>query len=199
MKARILDPQVKIYSAMDENAVSVATLTKGTEVEIGSARRKNGKLWVPVTLNTGQKVFMLGEARIFSIREGSLMQAKVDVRSEASGESAVVQQLARNARFAILEVMKESQEQWVRIRDANGSEGYIPGDTRIRVTPQKTKAQARKNILSGVMWLVIGGIITFSGSAAVSGGGFTVLGYGALFFGLVMMISGIVQYFTSPA
>ena len=32
----------------------------------------------------------------------------------------------------------------------NGSEGYISGDTRVRLIQQKTKAMARKNLLTGV-------------------------------------------------
>ena len=199
MKARILDPQVKVYSSMDENAVSIASLPEGSEIEFGGAKRKAGKLWVPITLSTGQQAYIHGETHIFVMREGSLLQNNVDLHAEPSGGSLIKQQLARNSKLYILQVVKGEGQDWVRVRDATGNEGYISGDTRIRVLQQKTKAMGRKNMLTGAMWLIAGLVITFSGSAATSGSGFNLLGYGAILFGAVMLISGVVQYVTAPA
>jgi hypothetical protein len=199
MKGRIIDPQVKVYSSMDENSVSIATFQEGKEIEFGGAKRKSGKVWVPITLSTGQQAFIPGESRIFAIREGSLMQNNVDVHAEPSAESLVKQQLARNSKVYILQVVKGEGQDWVRVRDASGSEGYISGDTRIKVLQQKTKAAGRKNILTGAMWLIAGLVITFSGSTPSASGSFGLLGYGAILFGAVMLISGVVQYLTAPA
>jgi hypothetical protein len=90
-------------------------------------------------------------------------------------------------------------KKWVKIRDSNGTEGYISGNTRIREIKQKTKALARKNILSGAMWLVAGGLIVYSSIFGSSGGSFTILGYGALLYGVIMLVSGLVQFFTAPS
>jgi Bacterial SH3 domain len=198
MKGRILDPQVKVYNTTEENEPSIATLSEGMEVEFGGPERKAGQMWVPVTLSTGQQAFISGEARIFPIREGALMQESVDVHTEPSAESSVKQSLTRNSKMSILEVKKEGDERWVRIRDSAGSEGFIAGDTRIRLVQQKTKAQGRKNLLSGFMWLVAGGLITFSGTPSLSGSAFALLGYGALFFGAAMIIYGVYQVVTAP-
>jgi hypothetical protein len=113
MKARTLDDQVKIYSSMDANAVSIAILPKGSEIEFGSARRKSGKLWVPITLSTGQQAFIPGEARLFPIRQGSLLQNNVDLLVEPSAGSPVKQQLARNTKLEILQVIKGDGQDWV--------------------------------------------------------------------------------------
>ncbi|OGO65818.1 MAG: hypothetical protein A2030_05015 [Chloroflexi bacterium RBG_19FT_COMBO_50_10] len=199
MKARILDPQVKVYSSTDANAVSIATLPEGSEIEYGGARRKSGKVWVPITLSTGQQAFISGETRIFAIRQGSLLQNNVDLHSEPSAGSLVKQQLTRNAKLYILQVVKGDGQDWVKVRDLNGSEGYISGETRIRVIQQKTKALGRKNMLSGAMWLIAGLVIVFSGSSPLSGSGYFVFGYGAILFGAVMLISGAVQFFTAPS
>jgi len=199
MKARVLDEKVKVYSSMDANAVSIATLTEGSEIEFGPAKRKAGKVWVPITLSTGQQAFIPGEARIYVLRQGTLMQNNVNLLAEPAGEASVKQQLARNTRVDILQVVERDGQKWVKIRDSNGSEGYIAGNTRIRVIQQKTKANGRKNILSGAMWLIAGLLIVFSNSSVTSGGSFTILGYGALLFGAVMLISGLVQFFTAPA
>jgi len=199
MKARTLDGQVKVYSSTDANAVSFAVLPEGSEIEFGAARRKGGKVWVPITLSTGQQAFILGDARIYQIKQGALMQKNADVYNEPSKESLVKQQLDRNSRFDILKVEEADGKKWVRIRDSNGTEGYIDGNTRIRVIQQKTKALARKNILSGAMWLMAGLLISFSSSSAASGSGFIILGYGAILFGAFMLISGSVQFFTAPS
>ena len=198
MKARILDEQVKVYSSMDANAVSIATLTEGSEIEYGPAKRKGGKVWVPITLSTGQQAFIPGEARIYALRQGALMQNNVDLLTEPAVGTLVKQQLTRNTKFVIQQVVERDGQKWVKIKDESGNEGYIAGNTRIRVIQQKTKAMGRKNILSGVMWLIAGSVIIFSNSSATSGGGFTIFGYGAILFGAVMLISGLVQFFTAP-
>jgi len=199
MRARILDPQVKVYSSTDANSVSIATLHEGNEIEFGGAKRKAGKLWVPITLSTGQLAFIPGETRIFVIRMGSILQKNVELRTEPSVESLVKQQLPRNTKLYILEVVKRENQDWVRVRDMNGMEGFIPGNTSIRVIQQKTKALGRKNMLSGAMWLIAGLIIVFTSTSPAAGGGFLVFGYGAVLFGAVMLISGLVQFITAPS
>ena len=198
MKARILDPQVKVYSSFDANAVSIATLNEGSEVEFGAPKRKAGKLWLPITLSTGQQAYIPGETRLFLIRMASIMQ-NVDLHTEPSSGSLVKQQLPRNTRVYVMEVIKRDDQDWVKVRDMNGSEGFISGNTSIRVIQEKTKAMGRRNMFTGVMWLIAGLIVTFSGGSPASGGGFTLLGYGAILFGAVMLISGLVQLFTAPS
>ncbi len=199
MKAKILDPQVKVYSSIDENAVSIATLQEGSEIEYSAPKRRAGKLWVPITLSTGQQAFIPGEARIAVLHEGALMQDNVALHAEPSAESQVKQQLRLNTKLLLLQNTEGGGQIWKRVRDMNGSEGYIAGDTRVRVIQQKTKATARKNLLTGMMWLIAGLAITFSGSSNTSGGSFSLLGYGAILFGAVMLIMGLVAYFTAKA
>jgi uncharacterized protein YgiM (DUF1202 family) len=198
MKARILDPQVNVYSSMEENSISIATLKEGSEIEFGSSKKKAGKVWVPITLSTGQQAYIPGETHIYVIREGALLQNNVDMHAEPSSSSSIKQKLNRNDKVSVLQVVKEDGEDWVRIRDANGSEGFIGGNTRIRVLQQKTKAQARKNMLTGVMWIIAGIVIVYPNFSVSSGGTITYLGYAALLFGVGMLVMGIYQLVTSP-
>lgn len=199
MKAITLDDQVKVYSSIDANSVSIATLPAGSEIEYAGAKRKAGKLWVPITLSTGQQAFIPGNTRIQIIREGSLMQNNVELHAQPSSGSLIKSQLARNAKVYILEVVKGDGQDWVRVRDGTGSEGFIAGSTRIRVVQQKTKAAGRRSMFSGVMWLIAGLVIVLSNSGQAAGSSFYWLGYGALAFGAVMMISGIFQYVTAAS
>jgi hypothetical protein len=198
MKARILDEQVKVYSSLDENAVSIATLTKGNEIEFGPAKKKAGKVWVPITLSTGQQAFIPGEARIYVLRQGTIKENSVDLLTEPTDGALVKRQLARNTNIEILQVIDKQGKKWVQIRDASGNEGYISGNTRVRVIQQKSKAMGRKNMLSGGMWLIAGAIIIFSNNTGTSTSSFTLLGYGAMVFGAVMFVMGLVQLLTSP-
>ena len=61
------------------------------------------------------------------------------------------------------------------------------------------KAMGRKNMLTGVMWLIAGLVVTFSGGSPASGGSFVLLGYGALLFGGVMLVAGLVQLLTAKS
>ena len=199
MKARILDPQVKVYSTMDGNTLSIATLQEGNEIEFGATKRKAGKLWTPIVLSTGQQAFIPAETRIYVIREGSLMQDNVSVYAEPSDGSLVKQQLKRNAKISILQVTHDQGKDWVRIRDSVGNEGFISGDTRVRLTPQRTKSMGRKNMINGGMWLVAGIVMVISERSAPAGSSLSLLGYFALIFGLVMFVSGLMQFLKAPA
>ncbi len=197
MKGIILDPQVKVYSSMDENSVSMATLEQGSEIEYATPKRKGGKVWVPILLSTGQQVYISGDTRVFTERLGELMEDNVNLYESPSSTAAVKQQLPRNSRISILQVVKDEEQDWVRVRDMTETEGYISGNTRLRMVQQRTKAGGRRNIITGIMWLIAGAVIAFSGGSASSSSGFTLLGYGAIIFGAVMLISGLVQYFTA--
>ena len=199
MRARILDPQVKVYSTFDANAVAIATLPAGSEIEFAAPKRKAGKLWIPVTLSTGQQAYISGETRLFIIRLASLMSKEADLHADPSSESLVRQKLPRNTRFYILEVIKKEDGDWVKVRDMSGVEGYISGNTSIRVLQQPTKAMGRRNMMSGAMWLVAGLIIIFSSGSPATGGGFILLGYGAILFGAVMIVAGFLQVLRAPA
>jgi hypothetical protein len=199
MKATTIDDQVKVYSSTDANGVSIATLPTGSEIEFGGTKKKGGKVWVPITLSTGQQAFIPGNTRIQIIREGSLLQKDVELHSEPSSGSLLKAKLARNTKVYILQVVKGDGQDWVRVRDETRNEGYISGATRIRVVQQKTKASGRKSMVSGGMWLIAGLVIVFSNSAQTVGSSYNLLGYGALIFGAVMLITGIVQYVTATS
>lgn len=199
MKARILDPQVKVYSSLDANAVSIATLGEGNEVDVGTPKRKAGKLWLPITLSTGQQAYISGDTHLFPIRMASLMQNNVDMHTEPSANSAVKRQLVRNTRVYVMEVVKRDDQDWVKVRDMTGTEGYIAGNTGLRVVQERTKAMGRRNIFSGLMWLIAGLIVVFSsGSPAVSGG-FALFAIIALGFGAVIFIMGLIQLLTAKS
>lgn len=199
MKAMILDQQVKVYSSMDANAVSIATLHAGNEIEFSSAKRKAGKVWVPITMSMGQQAYIPGETKIKVIQLGSLLQNDVAVHNEPSTDSLIKEKLMRGTKVYILNVIKSAGEEWVKVRNMVGNEGYIDGKTRIRVIPQQTKASAMRNITSGLLWLGAGLIILFSNNTPASGSSYMVFGYAAMFLGGVRLIMGVVNWLKAPS
>ncbi len=199
MKATILDPDVKVYPSMEVNTPSIATLPVGSEIEFGGTRRKAGKQWVPITLSTGQQAYIPAETHIYVIRQGALMEKEVDVHSEPSSGSLVKQQLKRGAKLFILQVKRDEGQSWVRVRDESGNEGFISGETRFRMTPQRTKANGRRNMISGGMWLIAGLIMVFSEGTSAQGSGLSYLGFFAILFGVVIFGSGLFQFVSAPS
>ncbi len=201
MKARIIEQPVKVYSEAYINSPSITELVIGSEVELGSVKKKDGKAWVPVVLSTGQRGYLSGEARIFHINQVTLLQGSVNVYAEPSAQSAVKTQYKKNAKFFITDTIKQDNKDWVKIRDFSGNEGFIDGKTRIRVIPEKikaTKAHGRKNMLYGALWC-IGGIVvtTVTYSNASSGGGTYIVAWGAILFGALQFLQGLYQYLTA--
>ena len=198
MRARIIDQQVKLYSSPEPDAISLATLAAGTEIEFGGVRKIKGKQWVEVVMPTGQKGYIPGETHIFHFRLASLLQKSVDVYTQPTQHSLVRTSLKRNTKIYLTEVVKGEDQDWVRVREMEGGEGYISGRTRIRIIPEKTKALAKKNMLSGALWVIAGGMILGLGSSS-AGGGTSIFAWGLTIYGAFLLISGIYQYFTAAS
>jgi hypothetical protein len=199
MRARILDPQVKLYSSPEPNALSLATLEQGAEIEFGAVIKKSGKKWVEVLMPTGQKGYIPAETKVFHLRMAAPLQNNVKIYHDATEHSLVLNTLKRGSKVLLVEVVRRDGRDWVKVREPNGVEGYISGQTRLRVTPPKTKALARKNMISGVLWCIGGIIVTTATMSAASEGGTYIIAWGAILFGAVQFIQGVYQYFTATS
>jgi hypothetical protein len=198
MRARIIDPQVKLYSSPEPNALSLATLAEGTEIEFGKTIRAGGKKWIEVILPSGQKGYLPDATRVYPFRLATPLQNNVPMYNQPTEHSLVRQTLKRNTRLYLIDVTRGEDQDWAKVRDMNGVEGYISGRTRMRIIPEKSKALARKNILSGVMWC-IGGAIIINIGASSSGGSTSFVAWGAILYGVFQFIMGIYQYFTAAS
>jgi hypothetical protein len=200
MKARIIEQPARVYSEAGSESFSLTELPIGSEVELGSLKKKNGKSWVAVTLSNGQKGYLPGEARIFQIKMATLLQGNVKIYSDPSVLSTVKAEYKKNARLYLLGTVKQDDKTWVHIRELSGGEGYMEGQTRIKVIAEVNKAIGKKNMLYGALWCT-GGILvtTITYSAASSGGGTYYVTWGAMLFGGLQFLQGLYQYLTSPA
>ena len=194
---RIIDPQVKMYSSPEPNSLSLATLVEGTEVEFGKTFNKAGKKWTEVIMPSGQKGYIPAETRVYHFRLGALLQNNVPMYNQPSSQSLVRATLKRNTKVYMTDVVKADNQDWVKVRDLTGVEGYIPGQTPIRALAEKSKALARKNMISGALWCIGGIIVTVTTLKAASGGGTYFIAWGAILFGFLQLVQGIYQFFTA--
>jgi hypothetical protein len=198
MRARILDQQVKLYSSPEPNALSLATLAEGTEIEFGKTIKAGGKKWIEVIMTGGQKGYLPDGTKVYPFRLATLLQNNVPVYNQPSSHSLVRITLKRNTKIYLTGVTRSQDQDWVKVRDLTGVEGYISGQTRLRVIPEKSKALARKNMLSGALWCGAGLLITGLGATS-SGSGTYFVAWGAILYGIIQLITGIYQYFTAAS
>lgn len=197
MKARILDSQVFVYSEPDLNSQPVTQIFGGQEVELGSVKKKDGKQWIKVKLTTGQEGYLTGDSRVFVIKLVSLLQNNAKFYSSPSITSIPKTEFRKNDKFYLVEVIKEADKEWVKVRDLKGNEGFVEGNTKIKQIPVVNKEVGKKNMLYGALWFIGGVVVTVGTLSAASGGGTYIVAWGAILFGGIQFVQGLIQFLTT--
>jgi uncharacterized protein YgiM (DUF1202 family) len=200
MTARVINHPAKVYEVPDSKSSPFTELKVGTEVELGKTKKKGGNTWVAVSFANGQNGYLPGDTEIFQIRLVMLREDKVNIYSEPSASSSIKTSCGRNTKLFLTDLVSHHGRTWVKIRDADGNDGYIDSQTKIKTITLKTKAVGKKNMLYGCLWL-IGGItvmgILFSSKS--SGGDIFFITLGVILLGLIIFFQGLYQYFTAPS
>ena len=198
MKAKILQENATAYQQMDLNSSSIRILHTGEEVELGSAKQAQGKKWVEVTLSDGTRGFLPGDTRIFSMIQATTNQPKTLLYATPSRQS-IKAELKKRTLLNFLNMIEQDGEQWIHVQDASGGQGYIEATTKIIPKPRVTKKTGLQNMLIGGLFFVVGTIITIStySSASISGGTYYIC-WGAILFGAIQFIQGLIQFLTAP-
>jgi hypothetical protein len=199
MKARIIQQPAKVYSEMTSNNPPFTELMVGTEVEIGEVKKKAGSTWVTVKIPGDQKGYIPGDTKVFTIKLATLLQNEVEVRSGPSAISTVSAKYKKNTKFYLWDTVVQDGITWVKIKDMNGIVGYIDGKTRIKTIPVISKATGKRNMLSGALWCIGGIVVTAITMSMASSGGTYIVAWGAILFGGIQFIQGLVQFLTSPS
>jgi hypothetical protein len=201
MKAKIIEQSAIVYSDPDSSSPLIAELGVGTEFELGAVKRADGREWVAVTFADGRHGYISGATKIFSIKHATLLQDEVEVRAQPAADSAVVKCYHKNDVFHMTEHVSQNDSAWIKVRDEAGNEGFIDGETQIRVDEEAepaSKESGQKNMLVGALWC-IGGIVvtavTYS-NASTSGGTYFVA-WGPVLFGGIQFLKGLFQVATA--
>jgi hypothetical protein len=194
MKIKVLQESASLYPQPDLNSAPVRTLNRGDVGELGSVKKVSGKQWVELTMLDGSRGFIPGGTRIFS-----LIQASLNRKTPLYGmtdKSMVKMELPKRSMVNFLDLVEQGGQQWIYVQDASGNQGYIDGNTRITRKDPVTKKTGITNMLIGGAFFVIGLIVTI-GSFASSTSNNTILCWGAILFGLIQFIQGLIQFLTA--
>lgn len=196
MKIKIVQETAPFYPQPDPNSGPVRTLNRGDVGEFGSVKRAGGKQWVEVTMLDGSRGYLPGETRIFSLIR-AMLNRKTPLYATAD-KSMVKMELPRKTMINFLDLMEANGQQWIYIQDASGNQGYIEGNTSITRKDPITKKTGLNNMLVGGAFFVLGLIVTLATySQALSRGGTYYLCWGAIIFGVIQFIQGLIQYLTA--
>lgn len=195
MKIKILQENASLYPQPDPNSGPVRTLNRGDVAELGSVKKVSGKQWVEIILLDGTKGFIPGETRIFSLLQAALNR-KTPLYATAD-KSMVKMELPKRTMVNFLDLVEQSGQQWIYIQDASGNQGYIEGTTSITRRDPVTKKTGINNMLVGGGFFIVGLIVTLASYSSASAGGTYYLCWGAIIFGAIQFIQGLIQYLTA--
>ena len=195
MKAIITDDVVRVFSEPKEESISISTLRKGEEVELGKVSRKKG-VWVEF-LRSGQVAgYIPGSTKIFIIKKIEMLSPTADLMDSPSEPNKVVKTYQKKDNFTAIGVEKIDGADWIKVRDDSGASGFMKGTYKIKVINEITKAGAVRLMVTGGVFAAAGvGFFVLSILQQNSSSGdssYVMLGLVAL--GLFEFVQGYLQY-----
>jgi hypothetical protein len=168
-------------------------------VEVGKVKKARGKQWVEVVFTDGSHGFIPGDTRSFSLIQATINQKKAALYGTAA-RGPVVTELRKGSLIQFLDLIPANGETWIYVQDVkSGQTGYIEGNTKIVRKDKVTKQTGITNMLVGGAFFVVGLIVTIGSYSAASGSGGTYyLCWGAIIFGAIQFIQGLIQFLTAP-
>jgi hypothetical protein len=199
MKIKLLQDEAPLYAQVESESTPVRVLQKGEIAELGKVSKARGLQWVQVTLADGTSGFIAGTTRTFTLMDATINQRKTQLFGMAARGQPIAE-LKRGTLVEFLDLVEANGEMWIYVREKKGGQqGYIEGNTKIQQKAKVTKQTGITNMLVGGAFFVVGLIVTIASfSSAASSGGTYYLCWGAILFGVIQFIQGLVQFLTAP-
>lgn len=195
MKAILIDDEVHVYGSMEDDSISIATLRKGEMMELGKVSQRKRKTWVEITLSGEQKGYIAGDTKIFAVRRASVASASADMKDAPGPDAKLLKTLVKGSILTVSGVEKNDDGTWYKVTDDAGVEGFIPSSSKLRVVPESTRSGATRNMVTGLIFVVIGILLTTSDFGSSSGNTMVMVSYAVIFFGLLQLGQGVFEYF----
>ncbi len=166
------------------------------EITVGSAG------FTEARLADGRHGYVLGTVRVMKIVQMQLSQPETSLFKTASKGAPVVAIAKKGTiltRDGGQEVVKEDNVTWIPVTSPEGHFGYMLGDTKVKVLNPRLQVQpsdGMKNILIGAAICLIGIVITwgtYQAASSNSGGGTYFVAWGAMLFGGIRILKGVMQ------
>jgi len=150
MRAMIDQEKAKVYAGTGFSIHQIAELGVGGVVELGAVRKQDDLRWVDVSLEDGRSGIMPAETKVLEIQRAYLDEKDVAAYSEPSLDSKVVCHYATDSELDIIGRIMESGHQWIRLREKDGTYGFIEGTSRIK--PLSIAQMKEKDVREKAKW-----------------------------------------------
>ena len=196
MRATLGEESARLLQEPTAESISINTINKGEEFEIGKVIRKKKEVWVTVTLDNGVVGYITGDTRIFAVQKVEAVGNDLDLHAEPNLESPVLSIILKKTIFTVRGVETVEEENWYVSEDSAGTKGFVKSGPRLRAKPEATRESARKMMITGVLFAVAGALLYFLFPSNPEGGGgnTSFLSLGVLLLGLFQLVQGFLQY-----
>lgn len=195
MRGILVEDEIKVFAEPSDQTLSITSLKKGEEFELGKVSRKKKEVWVEVTLTSGQTGFINGETKIFVIKKVQFFADGIEAHESAELDSPVIKTYPKKTVVTAVGYISDEAKGWVKILDAEGLTGYVKGDAKIRVYQEATKENGKKQMFTGGMFAALAAAFyIFSLNKGQSASNMSILIVAVFAFGLMQLVQGILEY-----
>jgi len=196
MRASLGDESARVWQEPNSESISLTSIHKGEEFEIGKVIRKKKEVWVTITLDNGVTGFISGDTHIFAIQQVEAVGNDLELYQQPDSSSPVLATIAKKTLFTVRGVETVNEESWYRAETEEGMQGYIKSGSRLRAKPQVTKESARKMMITGALFAVGGAVLyfLFPSNPEAAGGNTSFISLGLILLGLFQVFQGFAQY-----
>lgn len=195
MKGMLVEDEIKVFAEPSDQTLSITSLRKGDEFELGKVSRKKKEVWVAITLASGQTGFINGETKIFVIKKVQFFGDNIEAHETPMHDSPVIKTYPKKTVVTAVGYESDEAKGWVKIIDADGTTGFVRGESKIRVYQEPTKENGKKQIYTGGMFAILAAAFyIFSMSKAENTSNMSILIVAVFAFGLMQVVQGILEF-----
>jgi hypothetical protein len=195
MKGILVEDEVKVYGEPSDQTLSITSIKKGEEFELGRVSRKKKEVWVEVTLASGQTGYIPGDTKIFVIKKVQFFGDGIEAHEAPLPDSPVIKTYPKKSVVTAIGFEKDEAKGWVKIIDTDGVIGYVRGESKIRVYQEATKENGKKQMYSGGMFAILAAAFyLFSLNKGQTSSNMSILIVAVFAFGLMQLVQGILEF-----
>jgi uncharacterized protein YgiM (DUF1202 family) len=196
MKAILQDEITRVIQEPTSESLSITSLRKGDEVDVGKVIRKGKEVWVHVTLDNGATGYIAGNTTIFQVKRVESAANDLEVRETPSDDAPIVTTIPKRTAFIVRGFEKVEDVDWYQVVDAQGVNGYIKTGPKLRIVPEVSRASARRMMITGGIF-ALAGVILYVVSLVQktgAGGNGDFISIGLVLLGLFQVFQGYMQH-----
>jgi len=195
MKGILVEEEIKVFAEPSNQTLSITSIRKGEEFDLGKVSKKKKEVWVEVTLGSGQTGYISGETKIFVIKKVQFFGDGIEAHEAPSKDSLVIKTYPKKTVVTAVGYESDEGKGWVKILDADGLTGFVRGESKIRVYQEPTKENGKKQMYTGGMFAILAAAFyIFSVSKAQSANNMSILIVAVFAFGLMQLVQGILEF-----